>query len=367
MARRARTRADTRRRYDFQHDMPLIDGVCSRFCNGDSPTQIREYFDKELRRPLSREQPYQILSFAAQHGLLRYEPPTDYQLAKKLKQDPRLEEVEVVQTAEMEPVATRAAQLLVRLLQQMAVNDGAKEVHIGLAGGGTILHTVKAFGALLDGPIENLPNKLVFHAMVTGLQLHDPRTDPNTFFTFLPFGKRGNLTTKFVALHGPALPDKKLIEHLIENHPPTKTTFAEAKHINVVLTSGTSWDDDADSRLNAGDDGPHYHSRLKKLMQDAGGEGRKAVRELKEEKCVADMLWQPISIEKPLPNHPGIQAMTLLELEKLPELTQRGGKVLLVLGPCACGRARDDVLRTVLGWEGRHVTHLVADSRTANV
>lgn len=361
MARRPRTRADLRRRYDIHEDMQLIDAVCTRFCEGDSPTQIRERVEKELKRTLTREQPYQILSFAAMNGLLKYAPAADYRLAQMLKADPRLEEVEVVLTDQVELVAARAAQVLLRVLQQLAVREKAEEVHIGLAGGGTILRTVKAFGQLIDQPIKGLPKKLVFHAMVTGLQLHDPRTDPNTFFNYLPFGQRGKLTTKFVALHGPALPDAQMIEDLKRNHPPTKTAFEEGEHIDIIITSGTSWSDDDDDRR-------HNHSQLKSLMRKyPDGEGPDAVRKLEKQGCVADMLWQPVSKKGPIENETRVRAMTLRQLQQLPDEIQRGTKVLLVLGPCACGRARDDVLRTVLGWKERYITHLVADSRTASV
>ncbi len=362
MARRARTHADIRRRYNIQQDMQLIDAVCSRFCKGDSPTQIREFIERGLGRVLTREQPYQILSYAALNGLLKYAPPPDYELARKLKEaDHRLVEVEVVRTDQLELVATRAAEVLLRMLQQLAVRKGAKEVHIGLAGGGTILRTVKAFGELLNGPVKDLPPKLVFHAMVTGLQLHDPRTDPNTFFNYLPFGKSGKLTTEFVALHGPALPDGDLIEHLLETHQPTIKAFDEGKQIDLVVTSGTSWKNDEDRR--------HSHSHLKRLLTGyKDDDGRDVVSVLeKEHGCVGDLLWQPVNEEGPIPDETKVRAMTLRRLDELPGAIDKGAQVLLVLGPCACGRARDDVLRTVLGWKKRYITHLVADNRTASV
>ncbi len=367
MARTARTRADVRRRYDIVEDIELIEAVCTRFCEGDSPTQVREAVEQQLGRALTREQPYQILSFAAMNGLIRYLPPLDYHLAARLKEDhPLLEEVEVVQTTDVDRVAARAAKVLLRVVQQIAARDKDKkevhkEVHIGLAGGGTILRTVKAFGELLSGPVEGLPEKLVFHAMVTGLQLHDPRTDPNTFFNYLPFGAQGWLSTEFVALHGPALPSGNLIEDLQRNHRPTRTAFEEGKQIEVIVTSGTSW---------RGKPRGHYHSQLKQLMEDyQEPDEPNTVEQLEREQgCVGDMLWQPVSETGPIENKTQVRAMTLWPLSELPKSIKRGAKVLLVLGPCKiCRQGRGDFLRTVLGWKDHYITHLVADGRTASL
>ncbi len=358
MARRARTRADVKRRFDIREDIDLVEQVCKRFCRGDSPSEIRQGIKKELKRDLPREQPYQILSFAAMNGLLRYVPPVDHYLAQKLIEEHYwLEGVEVVHTTDINDVAARAAEVLLRLVQQMARLRHNAEVRVGLAGGGTILRTVKRFGELLDGPVEALPEKLIFHAMVTGLQLHDPRTDPNTFFNYLPFGQQGRLTTKFVAMHGPALPTTDMINVLENEHMPTRRAKAEGELIDIIVTSGTSWKD-------------HDQSQLRKLMREnPGPDDKDPVSELEEkEGCVADLLWQPVSLKGPIDNNTSVRPMILRPLSKIPESIRNGAKVLLVLGPCvACGRARDDVLRTVLGWSEHYITHLVADSRTATL
>jgi hypothetical protein len=62
-----------------------------------------------------------------------------------------------------------------------------------------------------------------------------------------------------------------------------------------------------------------------------------------------------------------VRTMTLMELSQLPEFIERGGKVLLLLGPCGasgCGGPKTDVFRAILRG-GKTVTHICVDSRTA--
>ncbi len=361
MARKARSAGDIMRRYDSLEDRELVAAVSRRFCAGESPTQIREGIAAEFKegveggpkRTLSREEPYQILSFAAMQGWLQFVPPVEYALGAKLKDDyPWLQGVDVVPSDSLDHVAARAARMLLQLVRQAAHESGSKKVHVGLAGGLTILKTVEHFGQLLRQPSaalpKDLPKELCFHAMVTGLQLHDPRTDPNTFFNYL---SGLQVETDFIALHGPALPTREMIEELKENHDPTQEAFRLGKQIDIIVTSGSSWK-------------ACKHSQLKALMR------KEEVRALEENHaCAIDLLWHPANEVGPIPNETRVRAMTLMGLDQLPgAIKEEGKKVLLVLGPCSsCCTARDDVLRTALGMEDHHFTHLVADSRTARV
>ncbi len=354
MARRARTATDIKRRYDSLEDRELVAAVCERFCQGQSPTEIRESILEDLRRKLTREQPYQILSFAAMNGWLQFVPPVDYSLGAKLKDDhPWLEGVEVVHSGSIEQVAARAARVLLQLVRQTAHSRQQKTVRIGLAGGLTVLETVKHFGQLLSRPRSelpaDLPKELCFHAMVTGLQLHDPRTDPNTFFNYL---SGLVVETDFVALHGPALPTRAMIDQLRKSHAPTQEAFELGEQIDIIVTSGASWKDED-------------HSQLRKLMLVYPNE----VEGLQNEGCVADMLWQPVNERGPIKNESRVRALTLLRLDEMPDaIRKQGKKVLLVLGPCSiCSRPRDDVLRTLLNLEDQYFTHLVAETRTASL
>lgn len=356
MPRRPRTPADIERAYDEQEDMDVIAAVCQGFCSGQSGTKIREEVERKLGRSLSREEPYKILSFAGLRGWLEFVPPLEHKRADDIRWDhPKLEGVEVVNTKEPEEVAARAARTLLRLVRQLAYDRDV--VHVGLAGGWTVLKTVQSFAKLLSLPMKDLPKELCFHAMVTGLQANHPETDPNTFFNFL---SSLPLETSFVALHGPALPSAKMIAELRKTHVPTQRAFEREEEIDIIVTSGSSWKD--------GD------SQLRNLMLDYQLEAQ--VAKLEELGCVGDVLWQPIDGDGPIESKESdededeekleVGVMTLTQLNDLPEEIEGGKKVLLVLGPCGlCRSPRGDLLETVLGFEKRYLTHLVTDVRTA--
>jgi DNA-binding transcriptional regulator LsrR (DeoR family) len=347
MPRRPRTPADIERAYDEQEDMDVIAAVCQGFCKGHSGTKIREEVEREVGRSLSREEPYKILSFAGLRGWLEFVPPLEHNRADTIRWDhPKLESVEVVNTRDPEEVAARAARTLLRLVRQLAYDR--KKVHVGLAGGWTVLRTVQSFAKLLNLPIKDLPKELCFHAMVTGLQANHPETDPNTFFNFL---SSLPLETKFVSLHGPALPTAEMIAQLRKTHVPTQRAFEREEEIDIIVTSGSSWKD--------------KDSQLKNLMLDYQLEGE--VAKLEERGCVGDVLWQPIDGAGPIPSEElEVGVMTLTQLSNLPQEIEGGKKVLLVMGPCGlCRRPRGDLLEAVLSLKKRYLTHLVTDVRTA--
>lgn len=352
MPRTKRTRADIPRLLEDLDDMKVIEAVCDGFCRGLSATEVRKEVEERLGTRLSREKPYQILSLAGMNGWLEFIPPLEYALAEHLRQNyPFLEDVDVVRTTHLEPVAARAARMLLQLVRQAAYEKS--EVHVGLAGGWTVLTMVKHFARLLDQPMEDLPDRIVFHAMVTGLQLDDPETDPNTFYNYL---RPLPIETKFKALYGPVMPDAETIAELRRDHKPTEDAFLAGDEIDIIATSGSRWQDE--------------HSQLKELMTKYQDPEEKVTdtEKLEEEKCVGDILWQPINAQGPIETDLHVQAMTLKELAELPGDIRGGTKVLLILGPCgACGAARGDLLRAVLELKERYVTHLVTDIETGNL
>jgi DNA-binding transcriptional regulator LsrR (DeoR family) len=347
LPRRPRTPADIKKAYDEHADMDVIAAVCRGFCQGLSGTKIRREVERELGRSLSREEPYKILSFAGIKGWLEFVPPLEHKRADEIRWNhPMLEGVEVVNTKDPEDVAARAARTLLQLVRQRA--HGRDVVHVGLAGGWTVLRVVQSFAKLLSLPMSGLPRGICFHAMVTGLQANHPETDPNTFFNFL---SSLPLETSFVALHGPALPTAEMIEQLLATHVPTRRAFEREEEIDIIVTSGSSWKD--------GD------SQLRNLMLDYNLE--EEVAKLEERGCVGDVLWQPIDRDGPIPSDElEVGVMTLTRLGNLPLEIEEGKKVLLVLGPCGlCRSPRGDLLEALLSFEKRYLTHLVTDVRTA--
>jgi DNA-binding transcriptional regulator LsrR (DeoR family) len=119
--------------------------------------------------------------------------------------------------------------------------------------------------------------------------------------------------------------------------------------LDIVLTSAGSIHD-KDSVLR------RAHAKHREQMDEM----------IEQDGCVGDMLWLPLSKQKPLDNskYP-YRAMTLLDLTELPDLISRGTKVVLSIGPCGrCNRLKTDVLADILDLPTALVTHLVADSRT---
>lgn len=347
MPRRPRSAAAIERAYDEQADMDVIAHVCQGFCDGKSGTQIRGEVQSRYRRALGREEPYKILSFAGLKGWLEFVPPIEHQRADELRwAHPRLEGVDVVNTRELNDVAARAARTLLQLVRKLAYDKPT--VHVGLAGGWTVLQTVKRLAKLLTQPLDDLPRGLCFHAMVTGLQANHPETDPNTFFNFLSLLRP---EPSFVTLHGPALPTAEMISQLRDSHVPTQRAFQRGEEIDIIVTSGSSWKDE--------------DSQLRHLMLDYEMHGD--VAQLDKDGCVGDVLWQPLNRNGPIRDEElKVGVMTLMQLDELPRAIDRGKKVLLILGPCGrCSRPRGDLLETVLNLRERHLTHLVTDVRTA--
>ena len=331
-------------------DMRVIEAVCDGFCQGLSATEIRKKVNKDLKTELSRERPYQILAMAGMEGWLEFVPPLEYALAEDLSRDyPFLRGVDVVRTTHLEPVAARASRTLLQLVRQTAYEKS--EVHVGLAGGWTVLTMVKHFAKLLDQPMDDLPKTIVFHAMVTGLQHDDPKTDPNTFYNYLD-SPAVDVETEFVALHGPVMPEADMIKDLRKRHRPTMEAIAAGDEIDIIVTSGSRWKDE--------------HNQLKRLMTKYLDP--KDTQKLERDHCIGDILWQPITAEGPMEQELRVQAMTLKKLQKLPGEIQAGTKVLLILGPCGeCGTPRGDLLRAVLDMDQQYVTHLVTDVQTASL
>ena len=368
MARRTRTLSDVEKSFS-PSDLEIAAAVCDFFCQGLTPSEIRQEIATKFQRELSREQPYQLLTLAASKGWFKFMPPLEYSLGEQIREThPWLSGVEVVQATTLDQIATRAARTLFELIRKKAHAKPEQPVHVGLAGGWTVLRIAKEFGALLRKPTDDFPKQLVFHSMVTGLQLHDPRTDPNTFYSHLSDElerKRDpekpdtwpRVDIDFVALSAPATSSKidEVSGQERGEYPeddPCREAFERKHEIDIIITSGSSWTDSD-------------HSQLKQVMSD-----RDKVRceELVEDGCVADMLWQPLTKSRPIPNNAKVRPVTLLDLEEIPEVIRKGTDVLLALGPCGhCRTPREDVLDTVLNLDEKIITHLVVDSRSADL
>jgi DNA-binding transcriptional regulator LsrR (DeoR family) len=328
------------------------------------PSGIVDLVREEHGIDLTREAPYKLIQAAAKQKLLRFVPARAGQLSERLeKRYPHLRRVEVVPTVGTDDVAARAADVLVKLLRDLAREPARKqEAHVGWCGGQSMRKVAEQLSEALARAPGRFPRKVVFHALVAGFDVHVPVTDPNAFFAYfarteLPF------EVGYVALHAPAIIKPGQMEGLLEL-PGIQEARPEVDKLDVVVTSAAVLTD------------PHSMLRryyvnasaaLPSLARHGQEEARRAREMLEADHCVGDMLWLPLSEAGPIDvdKYP-YRSMTILELGRLASFVRRGVRVVLALGPCTqCGELKTGILRTILNLPEPLVSDLVTDSRTA--
>lgn len=395
--RRALSIAELRRSYPEVDERERLSFVARHFCNGTTPSQIKELLEEEFGGKVRREEPYRLLQVAAAEGYFHYYPPLEVTLGERLTTVQGVEAAHVVATGESSDVTARGAEVLLGLIREKWESDkliraqtgvpDAKEVEtvrIGLAGGNTVRGIVRALVELLkrENP-ATIPQELWFHTACTGMHYKDSSTDPNAFVTHLL--RVPGIETKIFAVpyNAPPVTTQKLRDELKE-----VPLIAEAarlfREVDILVTSGSSWrTQDVDVNGNTrpalqieteevDGDGAfrgQKPSQLKALMKEFDPAG---YQRLTAEGVVADMLWQPLSFSGPVDANTKVEAMTLAKLSDLPGFINDGMKVLLALGPYHDGGVRfhkGDVLTAALGAReevsGPLFTHLVCDHRTA--
>jgi DNA-binding transcriptional regulator LsrR (DeoR family) len=325
----------------------VVAAVCRYFCKGSTATEIRELMQKEWNVEMTREEPYQCISYAASRDWIRFVAPHEHGLREKIRgKCPWLDEVEVVHSAVADDVAYHGAEMLVDLLRKL--KEQKDEVHVGFAGGHSMRKVCRSLAQLLRQPREGLPKSVVLHAMVAGFDVEDTTTDPNALFTYFVKDTAMQVDTHFVALHAPPLVRTKDFQRL-KRLEGIRESYERAKDLDIVVTSASLWNDE--------------HNKLRKYVETRS---RECMPALEEAGCIGDMLWRPLGANGAIEIDTQIRAMTLMELTDLPRFIADGKYVLLVLGPCGgCNTPKAEMLRTVLGIRPSLITHLVVDSRTA--
>jgi DNA-binding transcriptional regulator LsrR (DeoR family) len=327
--------------FEGQDREQLISLVCNQFCKGLRVSQILDSLKREHGIDLTREQPYEILRWAADNGRLQYLAPLESELSHRiLEEHSWLKRARVVRSAEPNDVALQAAKLLAEIIRKWK----GPELHVGFAGGGLMAETVRLLTGLLRTTEETPVKRLVVHSLVAAA--YDPRRSPNSFLQWfldpdLPF------ETTFVGLPAPGVVTLSTLRALrrIEG---IAEAFDRAREIDIVVTSaGAHWDKGCSALHGL------YEARPESL------------RALNEAGCIGDVLWQPINPSGQIELGDGVRAVTVLDLAALRQLAEAGKHVVLVLAPCgSCRGPKHEVLDAVLRWEGA-VTDLVVDSRTA--
>lgn len=338
----------TRRRAELA-DPEITATVCKLFLEGQKAQSISKTLLQEYRVEISREQVYSRIHDAVRRGWLRFVPPSDNPLSKRIQEDyPSLDAVTVVQGTN-EDLSFRSAEMLFKLVcQRTRAPYSQQTVHIGWAGGNAMRRVACEFAKLLTEPSTNLPDRIVCHALVAGFDVNMPMNDPNAFFTYF---ERDDLTVdvEYVGLHAPAVVLRSQIDK-VKDLPVISDAVAQVGKVDIVCTSAAVIKDE--------------HSMLQRYFRHI----ERNDQVFQEHNCSGDMLWQPLGNDGPLawPNSK-YQSLTILYLEDLPKLISGGGKVLLSLGPCwQCRNPKTEILRSILNQKKQLITHLVTDSRTAS-
>lgn len=329
--------------------------VCGYFCDGYPPGQIRNFIEERYNVTLSREDPFRLLSYAANRGWLHSTPPTSAPVASRMQnQFKSLKKVVAVQGLSQQ-IAYHVAKTLLEMVQSFCQEngysneDGKSEVHIGFAGGGLLRRSARFFAEMLREPTKNLPKIIVFHALVPGFDITSPHKDPNAFFAYLVSDSPLQIETKFVGFHAPGFMSST-DEEKWRSMDYVKESYALAKHIDIIVTS-------------AGDHWAEGHSALHNMYSNMSKE---SLNQLSNAGCIGDMMWCPIGSGGPLKVSTAMRATTLIDINELPDFISHGKQILLSLRHCGqCGKPKTDVLKAILNCEKTLITHLVVDSRTA--
>lgn len=360
MAKRRRTKRNTPNpvvrkrnnssdRTETQSDIESRDRLLSEFCfiweslikTDLKNIAIAQEFERRFCSPLNRQKILRIVREAGKTEWLRFVPPIDYGLARQLGDKfGFLSNVIVVPTNRFEDVALRAGEHLLKILCTCSEQRRNARVHVGFAGGYSMRSVALALAELLQDPSRNFPQKLVLHALVTGFQVAEPKTDPNAFFScFLDGAIRSQI--ECVGFHSvPIVPPDRMNE--IEDLPVIREAFERRNQIDVIVTSASRYTQQC------------THSQLYNVLNRPPPSGYRC-----------DLLWQPLGDDGPLID-PNGAAVTLFKLRELPDFIERNKRVLLVLGPCAkCNQLKSDVLKSILLAKPPLITDLVIDSRSA--
>ncbi|MBI4601628.1 MAG: hypothetical protein HY721_06670 [Planctomycetes bacterium] len=325
--------------------------VCGYFCRGLRAEEVSREMLASHGVKLTRQEPYRILSLAGKHNRLRYVPPQHDHLRQKIRErhGAWLRRVEVVSTALYEHVTEAGAHMLLDLVRDLAQPPLEKKVvRIGFSGGNTMRKVARCFADLLRKDKDGLPQTIVFHALVSALELKDPANDPNGFFTYLWHDPTILVETDFVLLPTGLVVDPQRFQQVWDNSEVQRAREL-AQDLDLICTSASCWLDD--------------HGPLKRYMTDS----EECRQGLLQQGIRGDMMFLPVGSKGPIDATGMSRAFTLLQLDDVARLlATRGTQVLLVLGPCGkCARPKTEILETLLGLEKHHLSHLVTDSKTA--
>jgi DNA-binding transcriptional regulator LsrR (DeoR family) len=336
--------------------------VCQYFCDGKTASEIATLINEQQGTTLTQKDPYRILQ--QEHGKFRYVSARHNALSDGIEAafsdnhfKPR---VTVTITDVKDELLRRSAEAIWKIIQQSTAASGFQTAfRVGFSGGHTLRSVARRLREVLNVPRNPAacPEKIVFIALVSGIDTEAAGTDPTSFFTYLA-GREDRATpvceTEFALFHAPPIIRPSEMEKLRRtehsDQPTISGAFERARRPHLIVTSAAEFDDP--------------HSQLQLCYTHYSKE---TYTRLSEEHCIGDMLWQPLNASGVMDTsaHP-FRSLTLIELAEIPNLIANGTRVLLTLGPCAgapdCDRLRTRILYTIL--RHRLVTDVVLDRKT---
>lgn len=335
----------------------LMGIVCNLFCEGAPIGSIKAML-KAKGIDVPRERPYRLMTEAALEGRLQYVAPMDAALTGQLIKNEAFEFLQgcsVVRTGSSVDVAYEVARVVLRMLKEdrkeYLKEDGKREIHIGFAGGHLLRRAAAYLSRLMnESDKTELPDRLYIHSLCAGLAFHDATSQPNAFFTYFnsPAVRHAKTEVNFVGFPAPGLVRPAQVRELRDEYDDVRYAFEQKEKIQIVVTSaGGCW--------------TKGHSALHKMYLASSPS---SIETLNKANCIGDMMWRPLGNQGPIKVKTEKRAMTLFELEELPDVIEEGKRVILCVAPCGqCGTHKGSILKTIMGYgEHHYITHLVADS-----
>jgi hypothetical protein len=321
----------------------------------DIVTRAKADYDLKL----NREDPWRLISEAARTNRLVYLAPQVAELASEFERRyPWLNRVRVVRTRANSDLSFHVAHMLLKMVQdrtKAAKRGEAEVIRIGVSGGGLIQQAFQQFAGLLTQGPTGLPKKLVFHSLVSSLDVN-PSKDSTGIYSYFSQPADLGVEVEFVSVPAPGFVTKQEYR-LLEKMDSIKEATRWRGKIDIVVSSIGHWKD-----ANSND---REHSALADQLKH---QKPKFFKDFLQHLAIGDFIFTPVG-PTGFVDLSNFRIMSLFENKSdLSSWIERGTKVLTVAGPCGtCGQPKTEVLRCLLNLprEQRLLTDLIVDHRTA--
>lgn len=303
--------------------MRQICRICEMHLEGISPGDIVERLQSEENRktPYSREIVYRAIRDAARLGYLKFLPPLEYELARKIELRAKwLHSARVVLAVSRDSVANHCAEVVYELI----VSKPEQRVfHIGFGGGRTTSLIAAELARLLSRPLPDRKSKLelVFHSLVPGLDDNKLLTDPTAFFMhFAAPEVQKWVSVEFLTLHAPGIIRTRERDAVFTHPLIDRVRIKRDDQLDIIVSSVGSMRD--------------QHSMITPYTNVWEKEEVDTFKqELTAAGCVGDIMWLPIGPDGPIETELSLMATAMISLKDIQDRIEHGRtRVVLALG-----------------------------------